>query len=192
VSSGIGTFIIGVSGIGGDAPSLPTPSTGPVLGPLAGGDIALVWDPATGRADFAMNGGDLLMDPGLHTSVIISLFCDRLADAADVILDGTDDRRGWWGDTPLPDATDVAGGIDLTGSRLWLLARSLQLPETLRRAETYAREALQWMIDDGVAGSVTANAVFPPAPPNALELSIAIAQTGATNPYGFAFAWSAS
>ena len=40
------------------------------------------------------------------------------------------------------------------GSRLWLLAREKQLPETLRRAEEYAREALQWMTDKGVAQSV--------------------------------------
>ncbi len=139
-------------------------------------DIALVWDPVNGRADFAMNatGTDLLMDDGVETSVIISLLCDRLADAADVIPDGTADRRGWWGDTPLPDASDTAGGLDLTGSRLWLLARSLQVTETLRAAESHALEALNWMITDGIATSVTANAIFPPLPLKALELTIGI------------------
>lgn len=157
-------------------------------------DIALVWDPANGRADFAMNasGTDLLMDDGLHTAVIISLFCDRLADAADIIPDRTGDRRGWPGDTPLPNATDPIRGIDLTGSRLWLLAAALQVPETLRRAEKYAQEALQWMIDDGIAGSVAATAIFPAAPLNALELTIAISQAGASQPYRYTFPWSVS
>lgn len=156
-------------------------------------DIALVWDPINGRADFAMNatGTDLLMDDSLQTAVIISLFCDRLADAADVIPDGTTDRRGWWGDTPLPNTTDPSGGLDLTGSRLWLLARSLQVTETLRQAESYATESLQWMIDDGVAGSVTASAIFPTSPPNALELTVTINQAGATS-QSYAFTWAAS
>lgn len=176
--------------------TLPGPVPPPT--PSAGGDIALVWDPANGRADFAIArsarpsddaGTDLLMDAGLHTSVIISLFCDRLADPADTIPDGTDDRRGWWGDTPLPNSTDPITP-DLTGSRLWLLARALQVNETLRRAEKYAQEALQWMIDDGVAGSVTASAAFPAAPPQTLELTITINQPGGSQ--SFAFAWSAS
>lgn len=156
-------------------------------------DVALVWDPVNGRADFAMNatGTDLLMDDSLQTAVIISLFCDRLADAADVIPDGTTDRRGWWGDTPLPNTTDPSGGLDLTGSRLWLLARSLQVTETLRQAESYATESLQWMIDDGVAGSVTASAIFPTSPPNALELTVTINQAGATS-QSYAFTWAAS
>lgn len=156
-------------------------------------DVALVWDPINGRADFAMNatGTDLLMDDSLQTAVIISLFCDRLADAADVIPDGTTDRRGWWGDTPLPNTTDPSGGLDLTGSRLWLLARSLQVTETLRQAESYATESLQWMIDDGVAGSVTASAIFPTSPPNALELTVTINQAGATS-QSYAFTWAAS
>ncbi len=156
-------------------------------------DIALIWNPANGRADFAMDatGTDLLMDAGLQTAVIISLFCDRLADAADTIPDGTTDRRGWWGDTPLPNVTDPAGGLDLTGSRLWLLARALQVTETLRKAETYAKESLQWMIDDGVAGSVTASAIFPASPPNALELTVSINQAGATN-QGYTFTWAAT
>ena len=192
--NGLGVAGIGVLTIGGPqyVPPLDAPTAPVNPGGQGPGDIALVWDPMNGRADFAMNGQDLLMDFGLHTAVIISLFCDRLADPADVIPDGTGDRRGWWGDTPLPNATDPTGGIDLTGSRLWQLARSLQMTETLRKAENFAKEALQWMIDDGVAGSVTASAIFPPAPPNALELSIGIYQAGAANQYAFAFAWAAS
>ncbi len=146
-------------------------------------DIALVWDPATGLADLAMSGPDLQMDHGLTTAAIISLFCDRLAEPGDVIPDGTDDPRGWWGDAPLPTASD-AQGQDLTGSRLWLLARAKQLPETLRQAESYAREALAWMIEDRVASAIDAAATFPAL--GQIELDITISEpTGAATPFSF-------
>jgi phage gp46-like protein len=139
-------------------------------------DIALTWDPVNGRADFAMNatGTDLLMDDGLNTAVIISLFCDRLADASDVIPDGTTDRRGWWADTPLPNAADTPGGTDLTGSGFWLRFPGLQTTENLRKVENDAKVALQWMIEDGIANSVTASAIYPDTPRNAMELTITI------------------
>ena len=123
-------------------------------------DFALVLDPANFRADMAVVDGDLAVDDGLRTAVIISLLTDRLADADAAIPDGTSDRRGWWGDLALdvPDAPPVP---DLIGSQLWLLAREKQIPETARRAEHYAREALQWMLDDGVATAVEAHASFP-------------------------------
>jgi phage gp46-like protein len=155
-------------------------------------DIALIWDPVNGRADFAIANGDLVMDNSLHTAVIISLFCDRLAAPGDTINDNTDDRRGWWGDTPLPGASDPSAGLDLTGSRLWLLARALQNQNTLNQAISYAKEALQWMIDDGVAGSVNVTASFPATPPQALEMIIDIYQAGASAPQTYSFAWSAS
>jgi len=139
-------------------------------------DIALVWDNANGRADFAMANGDLVMDPGLLTSVIISLFCDRLADPSDVIPDGGDDRRGWWPDDPL----------DLNGSKLWLYRRVLQVDDTLRKVEAAARAALAWMIADGVAESVTPTATFPSL--GRINLVIAIRQSTAS--HAFDGAWS--
>jgi phage gp46-like protein len=145
-------------------------------------DIALVWDPVNGRADFAMNaaGTDLLMDDTPATAVIISLFSDRLADAADVIPDGTTDPRGWWGDTPLPNETDPSGGQDLTGSKIWLRFPGLQITENLRKVESDAKAALQWGIDDGVWTSVSATAFFPATPANAMFLTIAIVLANGT------------
>jgi phage gp46-like protein len=73
--------------------------------------------------------------------MLMSLFTDRQARDDDVIPDGPNDPRGWWGDTnPLHP-------ID---SRLWLLDRSKQTQEVLARAHDYIVEALQWMLDDGV------------------------------------------
>ena len=90
-------------------------------------------------------GSDLVSGEDLHTAVLISLFTDRRAEASDTIPDGTDDRRGWWGD---------AGQDYLIGSRLWLLNRAKQVPQTLVDAQGYCAEALQWLIDDGVAAKI--------------------------------------
>lgn len=84
-------------------------------------------------------------DP-LVRAVIISLFTWRRANADDV-LPGTD-RMGWWGD----GYATVLG--DRIGSRLWLLSRAKLTAQTISDAEDYAREALQWLIDDGVATAV--------------------------------------
>ncbi len=111
-------------------------------------DVALVWDMRQGSADFSVDANDLELDDGLETSVMLSLFTDRGANPGDVLPDAAADRRGWWG-----DAYPVVDG-DRIGSRLWLLARSKQLPEILTRAKEYAAEALQWLIDDKVAERV--------------------------------------
>lgn len=94
--------------------------------------------------DLALGGYDLATEDGLRTAVIVSLFTDRRAEADDEIPDGGDDRRGWWADS--------------IGSRLWLLARAKETPDTLARARAYAIEALQWLIDDGVATAVDVTA----------------------------------
>ena len=105
-------------------------------------DISTVW--AGWAGDWALRGGDLVADDELATAVVLSLFTDRLAGASDE-LPGATDRRGWWGDAYAP----VPG--DLIGSRLWLLARAKRTPQTLRLAQTFIEEALQWMLQDGVA-----------------------------------------
>ena len=87
---------------------------------------------------------DLLGADWLVSAVWMSLGTDRRAQQDDVIPNGSNDKRGWWGDTYRPRQI---------GSRLWLLSREKQLPETLRRAVEYAHEALQWLIDDKVVSS---------------------------------------
>jgi phage gp46-like protein len=111
-------------------------------------DIALVWNTDAGAADFELDGADLLADDGLETAVMLSLFLDRRAEDSDVLPDGETDRRGWWGDS----FPTVAG--DKIGSRLWLLGRAKNTPDVKTRAVEYAREALQWLLDDLVASAV--------------------------------------
>ena len=113
-------------------------------------DLVLAWDSASGEGDLCIAGADLAADDGLRTAVLVSLFTDRRA-AADELPAGDTDRRGWWGDGLGQDQDEI-------GSKLWLLEREKQTPDVLVRAEAYAREALQWMLDDEVAVAVTVHA----------------------------------
>ena len=86
-------------------------------------------------------------------AVIISLFTWRRAHDDDVLPNTGMSRMGWWGDSFPPSPNDKIG------SRLWLLARSKLTDGTAQQAQDYAEEALQWLIDDGVAARVDVSAV---------------------------------
>ncbi|MEJ1402584.1 MAG: phage GP46 family protein [Candidatus Sedimenticola sp. (ex Thyasira tokunagai)] len=148
-------------------------------------DIALqMIDQGEGRPplfDLALNGADLAVDDSLQTAVILSLFTDRRAEADDIIPDGTDNRRGWWADT----LADIEG--DRIGSRLWLLSREKDLSEVLARAKEYAEEALQWLIDDGVASAVAVQATSTAR--GVLALQIRIARPQGDSEYRFNTLW---
>lgn len=108
-------------------------------------DFLTVWQGFAG--DWQIIGPGFADDSGLETAVIISLFSDRRAAADDILPEGAD-RRGWWG--------DVYSGLDgdRIGSRLWLLHREKQLPAVLVKTREYAMEALQWLVEDGIAAAV--------------------------------------
>ena len=143
-------------------------------------DIALLWDQQLGGCDFGLFDGQLTTDDGLDTAILISLFTDARARADDAIPDG-DDPRGWWG-----DAFTAAG--DETGSRLWLLSREKQTASVLERARSFAREALSWLIEDGVARTVD---VTVEAQPND-RLAIGVEITRPTGParLRFVYIWN--
>lgn len=115
-------------------------------------DITLYYDVNDVRCDWKVGAGDLVCGDDLQTAILISLLTDRLADASDD-TDGSD-RRGWWGD---------ADQEWLVGSRLWLLRREKLTTQVAIRAEMYASEALQWMLEDGVVSAITTDAriVYP-------------------------------
>jgi len=143
-------------------------------------DIKTIWDVPNSRGDWIMAGAQLASGDDLQTAVLISLFTDRLAAADDEIPDGTQNRRGWWADQQ-PD-----GNVDLIGSRLWLIDRRVSpTTKTLNDAQNYAKEALQWLIDDGVAASIDVAASW--NAPNFLALVVTINQTDGTKPVSFRF-----
>ncbi len=128
--------------------------------------IARTWSTTLLCADISTAWGDIATDAGLQTAVIISLLSDREAAPGDVLPDDNG-PRGWWGDAYL--------GFKL-GSRLWLLRRTVLTQKTLNLAQDYAMEALQWMIDFGIAGSV--NVVATATGLHTMNLAVTISQAG--------------
>lgn len=141
------------------------------------GDIGL-FQQADDSLDLVVASNDLKVDEGLQTAILISLFTDARANDDEVPAEDTS-RRGWWG-----DLFQAAPG-DQVGSKLWLLKREKRTLETLNRAEEYSKEALQWMIDDGVAAAVDTSAAWDPS--GAMLLTILITKPGESQAATFRF-----
>ena len=129
---------------------------------------------------YNVKGADLVHDDGLETAVIISLFTDARVSEAE-LPPGTTDKRGWWGDL----FATVQG--DRIGSKLWTLERRILNEETARDMETYAKEALDWLVGDNVAASVEVSASV--VKPNSISLSVKIQKPDGTDSL-FDFLWN--
>lgn len=112
-------------------------------------DIKFVYAAKTaetlGPADIVIEGKDALSDTGFETCVLISLGTDARASAADRLPEPNKNRGGFWGSALL--------GFNL-GSKYWLLERSKLTPETMALAKQYTADALQWLVDDGIASTI--------------------------------------
>lgn len=122
-------------------------------------DIRTTWDPLISAGDWLIDPPALATDADLETAVLLSLFTDARAADDDLVPGASDDRRGWW-----------AGPL---GSRLWLLAREKATNDVRLRAEDYCREALAWMLTDGVADRIEVAAEWA-APPDQRRLEIEV------------------
>ncbi len=142
-------------------------------------DIQTFFDGNTLRADFAVSAGSLSADADIKTAVLISLFTDRRAEEDDTLPDPSGSKRGWWGD---------ALAQRRIGSRLWLLGREKELREVVSRAREYTREALAWLVEDGVASRVDVDAAV--IAPGVLGLRVIINRNNkAPEKFNFDFAW---
>jgi len=112
-------------------------------------DVLLDFDGSLLAGDIRQVGADLEADDGLKTAVVISIFTDAHALPDDELPPGQTDRRGWWGDM----LADI--DADRIGSRRWLYMREKQTAETARNIREADEEALAWLVDDGIAASVT-------------------------------------
>jgi len=113
-------------------------------------DIGLTWNQDLQACEIAFADNDVVMSQSLLGAVLISLFTDARAADDDPLPDSqSTDRRGWWG-----DATNTAKPGDSVGSRLWLIERERSSDAVVVKAKLYIEEALQWMIDEGVAASI--------------------------------------
>ncbi len=126
----------------------------------------LAYNNRTSSADFSrVDGKNIDIDEGFETAVLLSLFSEARASADDGLP--IESRGGYWGDA----YPSVAG--DQFGSRLWLLKRAKATQQNVARAQSYAKESLQWMIDDGIARSVDVVAQLQRPGTLALHVSIA-------------------
>lgn len=141
-------------------------------------DIKTIWNVDELHADWAISPGELANGDDFQTAAIISLFTDRVARADDPYEDN--DRRGWWGDSTEQNQL---------GSRLWLVRREKLTREVALRSEEYAREALKWLVDDGVVMAVDAEAQI--VYPNRLNLFIRyqLPQTDSWDALQFFWIW---
>ncbi|MCX7132693.1 phage GP46 family protein [Aeromonas sp.] len=124
---------------------------------------AITWNNETGRGDIEITSAGLRQDDGLATLVLQILFTDARADPSDVLPDGTNDRRGWIGDTFADEPW---------GSKLWLLDRSKLTTDVRNKAVTYAQTALERHLKPDYAQQVVVTGAIPQL--QMLQLDIAI------------------
>ena len=126
-------------------------------------DIKLFHNPLVqgDYADIEIDNGDFVLDEGFETLILISLFTDAYVAKNSSY---NKESRGWFGNDVL--------GFNL-GSKLWQLDRSKLNKKTLNLATQYSKDALQWMVDDGMFRQVETLAIKSKTRSNAIELYIA-------------------
>lgn len=117
-------------------------------------DIKLLQNPNDFLFNVLFEKDEFLSDKGMETMVTISLFSDARITELELPA-GETYRGGWWGEAA------VALEPEAFGSKLWLLDREKQLPELLVRVEEWVLRALDWMIEEGIAQSISAEATYP-------------------------------
>ena len=111
-------------------------------------------------ADMRLTATGLATGQTLETAVVTSLLT----------------APGWWANTYETDDW---------GCRLLELRRAHRITRTLRQAEDYARQALAWLIKDGVVASIAVAAEWQGT---RLALSVVVTQPGQATTQ-FSFVW---
>jgi len=162
-------------------------------------DLALRRDPVSGLFDLAFDGVDLVTDDTLETALILSLFTNRRADPSDIVPaddpanPGGADRGGWWGDWYSPAmlaraANDGRPPRDRMGSRLWLVgAVAGGDAAVIAFAKGAVEEAVQWVIDTGIATAMNVTVWLPGA--GVLAIAIEAVRAAGTEIHRFDYRW---
>ncbi len=121
------------------------------MGQLAS-DIRVIFDGVNLTGDLDFVSGQLALEHGLESAIIISIFSDqRSPDDIELPL-GETNRRGVWFDGLGEDSDDKFGSL------FWLLDGEKQTEATRLKAISYVTAALQWLIRDEVARQVDVDA----------------------------------
>ena len=121
-----------------------------------------VWDQENFWADWVIpttpaagNAGGMQALHGINTAIVLCLFTNKRRETYQGAGLGPD-PQGWWGDAVDVDATQFERPM---GSLLYLLRRSVLTPEVAAQAVTYAQDALQVLIDQGLFASFDISSV---------------------------------
>ena len=118
---------------------------------MSGQDVGF-FDVGADCLDLVIEDGDLKADDSLENAALITAFSNVRVEIRD-LPPGITDQEGWWAD----DIADII--TDQIGSRLWtVLRRGKILDSTIAELETIMIEAFNWMKEDGIAVSITAEA----------------------------------
>ena len=130
------------------------------------------------------NSYALVLESGLHTAVIHSLFTDARAARDDPLPLNSTDRRGWLGAHYLPNADSATNDY---GSRLWCRyytkASEGGANMTLEQQRFATHEALGWLVRDGVIDALEVQAQYHTVGANTLlALHIVMHRAGQVSP----------
>ena len=118
---------------------------------------------ASGIYDFQLDEtGDIETEDFFDTSILMSLFCERRASANEMPVSHY--RRGWIGNESTPSFE--------IGSKVWLFEQSRLTRSTLNGINSVVKEALQWMIDDGIALEISVSSELSQNNSIAIEVTI--------------------
>lgn len=146
---------------------------------MPGIDAVLNRAPAEDEFEFDIQfgpDGDILTEDQLETAILVSLLTDRRAEAWQAPVPQM--RRGWVGDLEDPSSPP--------GSYLWLLDQSRLTRSVAAQAADYAEDALRWMVRDGIALSVAADAILDAT---ALGLSVTLERPNARSETRYVSLW---
>lgn len=92
--------------------------------------------------------GDISTDQTLDTAILMSIYEEMRASEGEMPMAKL--RRGWIGNESTPDFEQ--------GSKLWLFSQERLTGSVLAEIAPVVRNALQWLIDDGIAENVEVEA----------------------------------
>lgn len=116
-------------------------------------------------ADLNLTETGVELDEGLETAVIISLFTDQRVSDEELPL-GETNKRGWPGDM----YAEIDG--DQIGSKIWIFENEKQTEQNLLDLKDTSKNALNWMIEDGIAKSTSVQVTYPRPGFTLIEVSI--------------------
>lgn len=119
---------------------------------MSGQDVGF-FDVGEACPDMIIENGDLKADNGLETATLISFFSNKRVRFEE-LPPGHIDRQGWWADL-ISEPQD-----DEIGSKLWRLeAIGKVTTRTIVELENNIKDALEWMLEDGIAGKIIVTAL---------------------------------